>query len=277
MKKPIHPLLILFSAFLLIISGCSKGEKDETVEEKVDIASISSSKIISILSSSNLHGVNINYRVSNIFDKLPDGCWCEGSSGDGKGQYVILTFDKIVTVNKFFIMNGFADTKFYRKKNRIRTLDINGTVVKLADTPYVQEIKLKKPVTGNKIKFTITGVYKGERDDDACIAELSFQKIGIAPKKTIVYPVTLPRNGYSFTLGDEGKVNVSGIGDVDCPAIFVKGNWTLNSRGNYVVDYTVKSDKMCGGIQIIKRSKSWDFSSMKTVFTPDQLKRRMRF
>jgi hypothetical protein len=278
MKKTIYRLLILFTAFSLITTGCGKGSKeDEIVEEKVDIASISSSKIISVLSSSNLRGVNIDYRISNLFDKLPDGCWCEGSAGNGIGQYFELTFDKIVTVKKFSIMNGFADTKFYRKKNRIRALSINGTNVTLADKPYAQEIILKKPVTGKKIKFTITGIYKGERDEDACIAELSFQKIGIAPKKTIIYPVKISKSGYSFTINDEGKVNVTGVGDVDCPAIFVKGNWKLNSKGNYVINYTVKSDKMCGGIDIIKKSKSWDFDRITTVFTPSQLKRRMRF
>jgi hypothetical protein len=276
MKKNILTLVNLLAVFSLILTGCSKEKKDE-IEEQVDIASISSSKIISILSSSTLHGVNIDYRISTIFDKLPDGCWCEGAAGNGTGQYFVLTFDKIVTVNKFFIMNGFADTKFYRKKNRIRTLSINGTPVKLADTPYAQEIKLKKPITGSKIKFTITGVYKGERDDDTCIAELSFQKITISPKKTIIYPVKLSKDGYTFTINDEGKVKVSGIGDVDCPAIFVKGTWTLNPRGNYVVDYTVKSDKMCGGMEIIKKSKSWDYSKMKAVFTPNQLKRKIRF
>jgi hypothetical protein len=277
MNTALNILLILLTSFSLIVTGCKKGEKDEIVEEKVDITSIASSKIISILSSSNLRGINIDYRISNVFDKLPDGCWCEGNAGNGIGQYFVLTFDKIITVNKFYIMNGFADTKFYRKKSRIRTLSINGTNVTLNDTPYAQEIKLEKPVTGNKIKFTITGVYKGERDQVACIAELSFQKIGIAPKKTIIYPVKISRDGYTFTINDEGKIKVSGVGDVDCPAIFVKGNWTLNSRGNYIIKYTVKSDKMCGGIDIIKRSKSWDFNRMTAVFTPNQLKRRIRF
>lgn len=277
MKNCVKILLILITTFSILMTGCKKEKEEKIVEEKVDISSISSSKIISILPSSTLRGVNIDYRISTLFDKQPDRCWCEGAAGDGTGQYFILTFDKIVTVNKFYIMNGFADTKFYRKKNRVRTLSINGTNVTLADRPYVQEIKLKKPVTGSKIKFTITGVYKGERDEDSCIAELSFQKFNIAPKKTIIYPVKISKDGYIFTIHDEGKVKVSGVGDVDCPAIFVKGNWTLNPQGNYVINYTVKSDKMCGGIKIIKRSKSWDFSKMKAVFTPNQLKKKIRF
>jgi hypothetical protein len=270
--------IILLS--LVISTGCKKSrieEKDESSEEKTDIASISDSKIISISSSSTLKSENISYRAGNIFDRRPDGSWCEGKKGDGIGQFISLTFDKIVTINKIYIMNGVGDSKFYRKKNRVRLMGVNGVIVKLTDSPYAQMINLDKPVTGKKIDFRINGIYKGNQDDDTCIAELSFSKIGIVPVKSIVLPVKISRGGYSFTIMENGKLNVTGIGDVDCPAVFVRGSWKNNSRGDFVVNYTVKSDKMCGNINRTKTAKSWDFNKMNAVFTQNQLKRVIKF
>ena len=174
-------------------------------------------------------------------------------------------------------MNGFADSAQYRKKNRIRTISVNGVNVNLRDTPYVQELSLKRSVTGKKIIFKIVDVYKGDLGDDTCISELSFRKINVQPKKTVVIPFSISKGGYKFTLEEEGKLNAEGTGSEDCPALFVKGDWTKKASGNFLLKYVVKSGKLCGDIRKIKRRRDLDYNRMKTVLTVKQIKKSIKF
>ena len=89
------PVIITFLAFFAVLNGCGKKGVEPT-----------KARIVSITATSTLaHNQNI-YKVENLIDKNLSTVWAEGDSGQGIGQSIKITFDKVVKLTGFYIQNG---------------------------------------------------------------------------------------------------------------------------------------------------------------------------
>lgn len=137
--------------------------------------------------SSSLQG-ELSYHPDCIRDGRLSTAWVEGSSGDGEGEWIEITFGKPEHITGIIIVNGYVQSEeFYRANNRIR--DLNIQAISDADT-LVYDVTLcdqsfkegQKPVgellpvskNMRKCRFKINSVYKGSRYHDTCISEIMF-------------------------------------------------------------------------------------------------------
>lgn len=170
-------------------SSINTGIGDQTQSPDVDSPEISSTETTveaadiskwSVSSSSTLGNEGkLNYYPSNIKDGKPSTSWVEGVQGSGIGEWVMLTTSNAQKLKGIKIINGYASSmEFYNKNNRVRSIMLefsDGSFVKkeLGDTSREwQYLDFKEEILTNSIKITILDVYRGNKYDDTCIAEI---------------------------------------------------------------------------------------------------------
>ena len=132
-------------------------------------------------------GENI-YTTEVLWDGEFDTAWCEGSEGDGVGEWIEFHLDeygnreiKDVNFNGITIANGYLKSEeIWKKNSRVKEfrMDINGAPVcyiRLKDNMYIQDVLFTSPYfvsEGDVIRLTITDVYPGEIYSDTCISEI---------------------------------------------------------------------------------------------------------
>lgn len=136
----------------------------------------SSSQLRNISTSSKTY----SYNPSNVLETNNDTCWCEGSDGDGVGEYIKLSSENQGTVKEIIIKNGICtDSELFYKNNRVKACTIefsDGTVINQTLSGEYDEqpckIKLPEKITSDYIKITIDSVYSGTKYNDTCITEI---------------------------------------------------------------------------------------------------------
>ena len=159
---------VVFMTLLLvagILTGCGAENK------------MNGAKILSCKASSTLEPHRKRYTVDKMFDRNMKTCWAEGVKGAGEGSTITITFDKMVELNKLYIVNGLGNMKYYKKNNRVKNISVNGYHVELDDSgPGKWEaVSLPETLKTRKLEITILSVYETEKWDDTCISELSFK------------------------------------------------------------------------------------------------------
>jgi hypothetical protein len=101
--------------------------------------------------------------------------WVEGVKGDGIGEHLVLSFDRVENVDLLRIHPGFASA--YEKNNRPRMVELgfsDGSAVsyELEDLKDGICIQFSRPVETRFIKITIQSVYPG-KVPDTCVSEVS--------------------------------------------------------------------------------------------------------
>jgi hypothetical protein len=134
--------------------------------------------IKSIKSSSQLSNGHTKFDTTNLIS-LTAASWIEGKPDSGIGEFIEIIFEEKMKLRNFLIINGHGNPTQYRKKNRVKELELifddkKKETVTLADTSKIQKIILKKEVITKSIKLVIRSVYQGEVDNDTCIDELIF-------------------------------------------------------------------------------------------------------
>lgn len=147
-----------------------------------------------------------NYEIRNLHDKNGATAWVEGAEGYGIGQYLEAEAkeDAGKTYGFFglvFLQNGYCKSpQSWKANSRVKTLEvqINGEAlchVRLLDTDRFQmfnimnllqeehksadenpDAKLIKP--GDKIRFVIREVYKGDRYKDTAFSTFVYHGLG---------------------------------------------------------------------------------------------------
>ncbi len=236
-------LLTALTCFPLLFSAMS-GTQDFTIK------SGSLPDLLSIDASSTLKDPNNIYRPENLVDRTW-ASWCEGKSDNGIGEFFILKFSRPMSIDVFYIKNGFGFKRDFAGNNRVKGLRVSAdefsTDVVLKDTSEVQVVKLVKAVKGKNIKFTILSVYWPTRDRDTCISEISFTPIKINDIDLI------PRfNSVSFHLGSgvpyfklfsDGRAEGHPCGATQLPCEMVPGSgtWEKNPGGSVIIHFSIKS------------------------------------
>lgn len=125
-------------------------------------------------------GVNTkSYSSDNLIDSNPASCWCEGSSGDGSGEYAILSGKEMQRFSGFKIWNGYQGSDhLYEINARPRTICVYADdklidIFKLKDQGLgSQRIEFDEPVDAVSLRIEIMDVYEGTKYEDCCISEI---------------------------------------------------------------------------------------------------------
>jgi hypothetical protein len=125
---------------------------------------------VKIQSSSFLREENIIYDEKNLSLDNPLVPWCEGVSGDGIGEYVIIT-DKAPYEQKFdflMIMNGYFSVEkpyLYKQNGRVKRIKVTGLksrnkkILDVLDTPHPQTVDISFLEMQEPFRVTIVDVY----------------------------------------------------------------------------------------------------------------------
>ncbi|MBB5218159.1 hypothetical protein DYE49_06565 [Treponema rectale] len=120
------------------------------------------------------------YKADNICNASYE-CWVEGSSGDGRGEWIELILEKPVTIEMITVKNGFGNLAYYWKNNRVKKArfifdddEKKSVSVEFKDDPSADSIYFGKyDSLCSKVKIVIEEVYQGSlADNDCCIDEI---------------------------------------------------------------------------------------------------------
>ena len=143
-------------------------------------------RITALSASSTLtEPANLNaYHPATVFDGKADTGWFEAVTGPGVGQWLEVSFEQPVRVDRITVSPGWLDARYWRQNNRIQTMTITvdgaqATVARFTDTMASQSVQLAQPVTGRTWRFRIDAVYPNTRWDDTTITELGFWLNGV--------------------------------------------------------------------------------------------------
>lgn len=119
-----------------------------------------------------------HYDVDNLRYN-DDTCWCEGVSGKGKDEYVMLSSDTLQRVSGISIVNGYSkDNTVYYNNCRVKKLKFEfsdgSTITKsISDTMDLQTVSFGKTINTYFIKISIMDIYSGNVYEDTCVSFIS--------------------------------------------------------------------------------------------------------
>lgn len=119
-----------------------------------------------------------SYEAFKVGDGIADTMWCEGTSGDGAGQWLEVRLPSAAEVSSIKLINGIGGAKppTWKKGNRatkatLRFSDGATEQVTIKDFFMPQTVKFT-PHTTTSLKITFDGIVKGTEYNDLCISEL---------------------------------------------------------------------------------------------------------
>lgn len=134
-----------------------------------------------------LSGKEVVYDALNAFDNDTETVWVENADDSGIDERLTVVFYEPIKIDEIQIINGFAHKDYYKKNNRVKTLNIGFLYT---DAGYVREYTLKdncedfqsiyldETFTVDALVFTIQDVYRGTKYNDTCIDEIRFSYSG---------------------------------------------------------------------------------------------------
>jgi hypothetical protein len=149
-------------------------------------------------------------------------------------------------------MNGYAETDFWRKNNRIKSIQVMSDLIQfvfvtLADRTATQPIMLPQPVEGRVFTFTIQSVYSGTKYWATCVTELAFSDFPLTGKNKHVF-CGIQFKSFEINL-NKLRVNLKNDGTAtgiftspkqECEEYFASGNWEkITNRHIFKMSYAV--------------------------------------
>lgn len=121
------------------------------------------------------------YSPQKAVDNDFSTCWSEGADGNGNGESITLSFDKVYEINEIRILNGLcASEDLFYKNSRLREISIAFSDGQSIDfecndgwNNRENIIVLPTAVETSSIIITIKSVYEGEKYKDTCVSEIS--------------------------------------------------------------------------------------------------------
>lgn len=168
-KKLITTLMIILIGFL---PGRSWGNCSEPIyTELVD------GYVFCVSSVLSPQGKN-TYGPENLMNPTGETTWCEGASGDGIGEYILMKWNNPYTLKSIVLENGYVKSeKAFMDNNRVKRAKIEtscGVImeINLKDQRETQRISFPYSVKPVWVKFTILEVYRGRKYRDTCISSI---------------------------------------------------------------------------------------------------------
>jgi len=143
-------------------------------------------------------GTKFDYKPRNVTDKDLSTAWVEGTPEYGIGETISFITNVVhndygtaLELDSIGIINGYAkSTTAFNENSRIKKLIIRTgkessydyeegdkpviSVFILKDTPEIQYLKFKSPISATDIEMEIADVYKGSKYKDTAITEIEF-------------------------------------------------------------------------------------------------------
>jgi len=131
-------------------------------------------------------------KAANVIDFNPDTAWAEGAEGTGIDESVILKFKKPVNVGMVGVIPGYYSIPNFKENNRVHRAKVklqieppkgeedNSLLFSISE----EEVDMSFPNRPNctfvdvrqtmvrELKFQITSVYLGDKNDDAYVSEI---------------------------------------------------------------------------------------------------------
>lgn len=117
------------------------------------------------------------YSVVNAFDGDISTAWVEGSLGAGEGEWIEVTFESMVFMEKLRVSNGYRKSEnLFKENGRIQTFDLSldekisplfTSILIGADTT----LQINKCI--RTFRITVTQAVKGLKYYDMCISEIN--------------------------------------------------------------------------------------------------------
>lgn len=147
----------------------------------IAVSPVYSQNSISISSTSTLSpSSSMSYGPENLIDNSWRS-WSEGESDDGEGVAIIINFHHKRIIDHIYIKNGFGDLKYFYENNRVKLLEVDtdggSFVLKLEDTHAFKRYDFMDRVKTKTMVLRITDTYPGEKWNDTCMSEISFDAI----------------------------------------------------------------------------------------------------
>ena len=160
-------------------SNAPRSSKDSIISASVyngDLSGFTQIPFFEASASSSLVADGTTFSPGNAIDNDDKRPWIEGVSGSGKGQYLLLSFDKTRSIDLLRIRPGFADV--YEGNGRPKTVELafsdgSSVIVEIPDLNMGTCFLFTRPVETSYVKLTMLDVYAGKKENDTCIAEVS--------------------------------------------------------------------------------------------------------
>lgn len=120
-----------------------------------------------------------NYSPTNVQDGIADTMWCEGTDGDGNGEWLEFNFGGEQSISKLHLISGIGSSmRLWMAANRATTgtltfSDGSSEDVTIRPSFLPQEVTFA-PRTATSAKLSVTGVTAGREYNDLCISEARF-------------------------------------------------------------------------------------------------------
>lgn len=121
------------------------------------------------------------YGPANLFSGGQSVAWVEGRSGQGIGEWIVVEFDELRTVDFIQVRTGYQkNADIFYKNSRVRQLRAefsNGHTMTLRpqDEITTESFRVDPGVRAYWVKFTIEAVYPGNKYTDTAIGKLNVQ------------------------------------------------------------------------------------------------------
>lgn len=121
------------------------------------------------------------YGPQNLFSGGQSVAWVEGRSGQGIGEWIVVEFDGLRTVDFIQVRTGYQkNADIFYKNSRVRQLRAefsNGHTMTLRpqDEITTESFRVDPGVKAYWVKFTIEAVYPGNKYTDTAIGKLNVQ------------------------------------------------------------------------------------------------------
>ncbi|KAF6634943.1 discoidin domain-containing protein [Paenibacillus sp. EKM208P] len=137
--------------------------------------SISAKKISASSTLSDQAGNS--YAARSIMDGDASTAWCEGSKGDGIGEWIKIDFGSMQELKGFELINGLAkSSNAYQANNRVKRMKLefsNGQTM-MVDNDFISNQFLDNPIHTSFVKITIEAIERGSKYHDTCMSEIRF-------------------------------------------------------------------------------------------------------
>jgi hypothetical protein len=126
---------------------------------------------------------NSRYHPAMAFDGKKKTSWVEGEGLSGEGSFFGIELEESVTIDEIAVLPGYGTAAYFSKNNRVQKAELEFDGYKITrefkDKMEMQRIRLEKPVTFTRFRFTVNSVYDHKAKwDDTCVAEIVFYENG---------------------------------------------------------------------------------------------------
>jgi hypothetical protein len=158
-----------------------KATIDEPTDDGPDIAEFDCGHGVSVIASKELSSADNRYVASNLLDGKPETAWAAPTGGIGQSVTFTITEDFVIG-DSWHIITGYTKSPaLWKANNRVKKMKVfvNGkriASVTLSDSDRHQSFSITetwmpwKFRKGDKIKFEVEEIYKGDKYDDTLIS-----------------------------------------------------------------------------------------------------------